>query len=645
VIDRSLSTVFLGLLLVVALGAVGLFVVDVGSTSPDPVAFDDTVTVGLTLESEYALSDEVDLPRAQVFYSQYQYVVGYYGVETFVDQQRQPAHEQRFGYPLTVYVSDYSETGVELNENGYPVTESSPGWTDAERASFVIGSEAQTPAGDTVVPFDDREDAQAFADEYGGTVHDWESVLEQSFDRDDAEVARDRVADRQQQADARIDNTSAHLDRPTSIVVGEDTDSVQNAIDQAPANTTVVVPEGTYEEKIEIDQPITLAGEGNVTLRGDGNGSVVTVTSERVAIHGVDVTGVGNVTREGGDLPVDIDEGAWDASFLQYYAGTDAGISAYNADNLRVENSSIDTPASGVIAYQSEDAVIRNVTVSAPDDPTEGLAGVLLFQSPSVIEDSTFTGGRNGIYLYRSPETIVRSNMLEGNFLGVHLMYTGDSLIADNTVSGQQSNGIVIMTGPERNAVVGNTVRDTEYGLSPGGSANYVANNVVEGNDLGVHVGSTSSIYEHNVIAGNDVGAEASAMLPTNRVFDNDFVGNDVHATAMSGPLRIWSHGGNGNYWQGAAGIASGDQSDLSYSPTDPLDSRLHRTDGTPTLARAPALKALAGLEGSVPGMRTGSVVDRAPTCEPNNPDLLAQTEWEDEAWTCYELTRTTSND
>jgi len=645
VIDRSISTVFLAFLFVVALGAVGLFVVEVGSTSPDPAAFEDTVTVGLTLESEYSLGEEVDLPRAQVFYSQYQYVVGYYGVETFIDQQRQPEHEQRFGYPMTVYVSDYSNTGIELNDNGYPVTDTDPGWTDAETAWFVIGSDAQTPAGDTVVPFADREDAQAFTNEYGGTVHSWESTLEQSFERDDAEVARDRVADHRQAADTRVENTSALLDRPTSVVVGEDTATVQDAIDQAPANTTVVVPEGTYEEKLEIDKPVTLAGDGNVTIHGDGNGSVVTVTSERVGVRGIDITGVGNVTREGGDLPVDIDEGAWDASFLQYYAGTDAGISAYNATGLRVENVSIDTPASGVIVYESEDAVIRNVTVSAPDDPTKGLAGVLLFQSAGVIEDSTFTGGRNGIYLYRSPETIVRSNTLEANFLGVHLMYTGDSLIADNTVSRQESNGIVIMTGPERNAVVGNTVRDTKYGLTPGGSANYVAENIVEGNDLGVHVSSTSSIYEHNVIAGNNVGAEASTMLPTNRVVGNDFVGNDEHATAMSGPLRIWSHDSRGNYWQGAAGIASGDQSDLSYSPTDSLDKRLHRTDGTPTLARAPALKALAGLEGSVPGMRTGSIVDRAPSCEPNNPDLLSQTDWEDEAWTCYELTRTTSND
>ncbi|WP_254522709.1 NosD domain-containing protein [Natrinema caseinilyticum] len=639
-IDRSASTLFLGFLVVAAVGVAGLFVVDVGSTSPDPVAFDDTVSVGLTLEAEYSLDESVELPRAQVFYSQYQYVVGYYGVETFVENQRQPAHEQRFGYPLTVYVSDYSDTGIELTSQGYPVTDRSPDWTDAETAWYVVGSDARTPAGSTVVPFADRDDATAFTERHGGTVRSWDDVLDRSFERDDAALARDRVDDRQRLADERLENASALTDRPTSLVVGEETDTVQEAVERAPANTTVVVPAGTYDEKIEIDRPLSLVGEGNATLQGNGNGSVITVTAERTAIRGIDITGVGNVTREGGELPVEIDEQAWDATFTKYYAGTDAGIAAYDATGLVVENVGIETPASGIIAYQSDDAVVRNVTVTGPDDPTEGLAGMLLFQSPGVIEESTIYGTRNGVYLYRSPETVVRSNTIERNYLGVHLMHTGDSLLANNVLREQPSNGIVIMTGPERNAIVGNTIYDAEFGLSPGGSGSYVAENLIADNELGLHIDSTTSIYEHNVIAGNDVGAEASAMLPTNRVVGNDFVENDVHATAMSGPLRVWSFEGRGNYWQGAAGIASGDESDLSYSPTDPIDRRLHRTDGTPTLARAPALEALAGLEGSVPGMRTGSIVDRAPSCEPNNPELLNRTEWADDAWTCYETTR-----
>jgi hypothetical protein len=85
----------------------------------------------MTLEQEQALGDPpgVELPRVQAFYSQYEYVVGYYGVDTYVDARCQSGHEQRFGYPLAIHVSDYGETGVELTEEGYPTVERPSGWS------------------------------------------------------------------------------------------------------------------------------------------------------------------------------------------------------------------------------------------------------------------------------------------------------------------------------------------------------------------------------------------------------------------------------------------------------------------------------------------------------------------------------------
>ncbi|ELY89230.1 NosL family protein [Natrialba hulunbeirensis JCM 10989] len=649
--ERSRNTVRLGAILlvgaVVIIGLAGLFVVDAGSTTPPPAEFDDTVPVGLTLEDERGLDDAVSLPQAQVFYSQYQYVVGYYGVETFLGERQQAGHEQQFGHPLTVYVSDYSDTALELRADGYPIPEQSPGWTDAETAWFVVDSDAQTPAGDTVVPFSEREDAEMFTDEHGGNVSDWESVLEQSFERDDATVARDRVDDHHQMANDRLEAVDSYAERPPSVVAGEETETIQEAIDQAPANTTVVVPEGTYEETLDIERPMTLAGEGEVTIRGDGNGTVITATGADVGIQNLAVTGVGNQTQGGEELPIDIDEDEWDATFATYYAGTDAGIGAYGADNLLVSDVEIETPASGVIGYDSTDAVVRNVSVTGPEDPSAGLAGILLFQSSSVVEDSTVLGGKNGIYLYRSPETVLRSNEVVDNEIGVHLMHTSDTLIDGNELRGHLVAGVDVMTGPERNAIVENDVRDSDTGFSIGGTETYVASNVVADNELGLRVETTTSFYEGNVLAGNAVGADVTAMLPTNRVVGNDFVENDEHATTTSGPLRIWSDGESGNYWQGGAAIAgdaSGTHADRSYTPTDAVDERLHRTDGTQTLVRAPALQALAGLEGSVPGMRTGSIVDQTPTCEPNNPELLDRTGWADSAWSCADAPISTND-
>jgi bla regulator protein BlaR1 len=51
-------------------------------------------------------------------------------------------------------------------------------------------------------------------------------------------------------------------------------DSIQAAIDSAPAGATIVLPEGSYPERITIDKPITLEGAGwdKTLLKPDNNG-------------------------------------------------------------------------------------------------------------------------------------------------------------------------------------------------------------------------------------------------------------------------------------------------------------------------------------------------------------------------------------
>lgn len=634
------------LLLVGSVAAIGPFVVEVESTTPEPAPFDDTVSMGLPLSEEYGLEERVALPKAQVFYSQYEYVVGYYGIDTYVDTSREAGHSQQFGYPLAVYVTDYSTVDVELTEEGYPAVaeRGEPGWVDAERAWYVHDSEAATPRGNAILPFSDRVDAEAFADARGGTVLAWTDLLEAEFDRAEATVVRDRVDDHRADGDRRVAAAADLRDRPVSTVVGEDADTIQGAIDDAPANTTVRIPAGEYEERLEIDRPLTLVGDGNVTIDGGGNGSVITTTANRTALIDLEITDSGTVQQGSGELPgfdpqEDGDDEEWDATFERNYAGGDAGIAAHSATDSLIENVTIDSEITGIVLRRSGESVVRNVTVHSPEMWEDGHAAILAFRSPIVVENSTVYDGRDAVYSHRSPGLVVRDNYFEGNRLGVHLMHTSDSLVADNRLRNQSNTGIYVMTGPERNAVVGNDISNADYALFPSGSDSYIADNVLTDSRVGLRVDATGTIYERNVVAGNEIGAQTRSMLPTNRVTRNDFVENDVHADAGTGPLRIWTDDGVGNYWQGATALDTagrdGSVMERSYSPTDPVDRRLHRVDGAETLSRAPALDALEGLQGTVPGMRTGSVVDLAPTCEPNNPDLLERTEWADRAWSC----------
>ncbi|WP_394295212.1 right-handed parallel beta-helix repeat-containing protein [Halobiforma nitratireducens] len=214
-------------------------------------------------------------------------------------------------------------------------------------------------------------------------------------------------------------------------------------------------------------------------------------------------------------------------------------------------------------------------------------------------------------------------------------MYTSSTLIADNHIEDATSTGIDVMTDPEHNAVVGNEVRNVSQGILMAGSRSYVADNLVADAEVGLATGAGNSIYEGNVLAGNVEGIRANHILPTNEVADNDFVGNYEHATVRLGTLRVWSDDGTGNFWHGAIGSPNADAGtensstlERSHAPTDPVDERLHRVDGTPTLARAPATDARSALEGTVSGMRSESIVDPAPLCEPANPDLLERTDW-----------------
>ncbi len=629
---RRLPLLFLVGVVLVAVALVGLFTVEFADSEPEPASFDRTVTVGLSLEHERWLEDErtsVDLPRAQVFYSEYPYVVGYYGVEEFATRQDDSRHQQLFGYPRTVYVTAFDDA-VELTHDGFPTADGAYDWVSATDAVYVVDSEAQTPAGSTVVPFASEADAEAFTDGYGGTVLDWTAVLERSFETDDAEAVRERVTEMHHDADEQVADARELRDRSVETVVGEDAPTIQAAVDSAPPDSTVLVPEGTYEERIEIEKPLTLRGDGDVSVVGDGNSTVVSVEANRSAVLDVSITGVGGETpgagpTEGHDHGThdhdhgDADDGEpWDAAIEDDYARGDAGIAVDNSTGVLVEGVSIDTPASGVMLRDSSDAVVRNISVRGHHDVFEAHMAVVLMRSPAVVEHSTLTAGLDGVYTHRADGSVVRDNEMTDNRMGAHLMHTSDALLANNTIRDQESEGIFVMTGPERNALVGNDIRQTPTALDVGGTDSYVAENVLVDNDVGLNTDAVSTLVEANVFADNDVGVDVRAILPTNRVVGNDFVANDRHVRSI-GPLRVWTDDGSGNYWEGAVGTPEGAVLDRPYTATDSLDRVLHQVDGSPTLAQAPAIDALARFEEAVSGLRAGEVVDHAPRCEPKH--------------------------
>ena len=621
--SRRVRLAAVGLALVAAAAVAGAFAADPAESVPEPVAYDDATELGLSAETDDLMAGDATIPRTQVFYSQLQYVVGYNGIGSFVASLSDGRTERQFGYPLVAYVETFDHRNPETIAEGLLSATGAGGWTPAGEAYYVVDSDARTPAGRAVVPFRTRAAADSFAAANDGTVADWSAVRDRTFDVDSAATARALAPARWREADDRVAAAVRTADRPVSLVVGEDAPTVDAAVAAAPPNTTVVVPEGVYHETVTVNESVTIAGEG-ARISGDGNGSVVTVRAADVAIRGLRIDGVGNRTRDpetaGGSR--DDEDQAWDAYIQSGYGGGDAGIRAINAPGLVVDDVAIETNASGVLLREGSHAVVRDLRVDGSDTWQDGFMGLTGMESRVTVTDSRFEGGRDGIYLHRADGSIVRNSTFTNNRYGIHLMYTGDALIADNTARNELFAGVTVMTRPAGNAIVGNDVRNSSAGIQSSGTRTYIAYNTLVDNELGFSTSARGSLYEHNVVADNELGARATTIVPSSRVVANDFVGNDDHAAAGAGALRVWADGDRGNYWEGAhVGPRSSDE--RAYRPTSPVDAALHREAAAVILRESPAAVLLDRLRGTVPGARSGSIIDPAPASEPYAPERI----------------------
>lgn len=614
-------------LAVVLLGTASAYAVSPGGGEElSPVRFEDTIATGLAgVDVQRARAAGLEIPRVQVFYGQYHYVVGYYGIESAVAALADPTTTDRFGRPLAVFVTDYGGTDPRLTDAGLLTlgTETAVTWTRAREAAFVVGSRARTPGGPAIVPFGDRSAAEAFARTYGGSVRDFES-LESAVDPPRSwRTARDErlTAGRAWAATTR-DDVSPLLDRPVSVVVGEDAPTLAAAVDRAPPNTTVRVPPGRHDVNLTVAKPVTIRGSGSATiLDGGGTGSVLTIEHPAVAVTDLRVTGVGDrdlgtVRREAGDR--------WDAKIRLVYGYGDAAVRFQAAPGSFVHDVSVDTPANGVVILNSSGTVVEGLTVRGTADPADGFMGVLPMYSRVLVQDSDVRGGRDGVYTHRADGTVIRNVRFEGMRFGIHEMYTSDTLLANNSAV-DTTAGVIIMTRPTGNTVVDNTLADSESGLVTAGSATIATGNVLVGNGRGLAIGTARSSYVDNVIAANEVGVSEETLLPTSDVFGNDIVWNDRAVDTGRGVQLLWASAGRGNYWGDVPGQdRDGDGVvDRPFRPTAAVDVAAMRSAGGAVLAESPTVALARAFQQAVPGLRPSGVLDPAPLADPVHPAVL----------------------
>ncbi len=339
------------------------------------------------------------------------------------------------------------------------------------------------------------------------------------------------------------------------IVAPDDYPSIQEAINNASAGTTIFVKPGRYNESVVVNKPIRLIGVGNSTtiIYGKkGSTSTIEIRSNNVLIANFTIT---SPSAE----PIS------------------NGILLYRASNVRVENNTILNHKNGLhLRYSSNNLLLNNyvsnntVGIHIYDSSNNTLKfnrmvcnkiNLRVWGSPiehflHKIDATNQVDGKNVYYLVNKRNITISSDAgciylvncsnitvykvnITNCFSGILLAYTHDCFIWDSYFSNNE-RGIYLLAS-HRNFVIGNYLKANFWsGCSLIASAgNIIAANNIERNKYGFYLSVGTYISgngllssDQNIIAGNNVRMNLYGLFSDNAtenvIRNNNFFNNSI---------------------------------------------------------------------------------------------------------------------
>jgi len=340
------------------------------------------------------------------------------------------------------------------------------------------------------------------------------------------------------------------------------------------------------------DSPATRA-----ILDGQGVGTVLTVAAPGAVVESLAVRGSGD------DL-----------------SGPDACIYLTpEATGAIIRGNALEGCAFGIWVHQADGArILNNVVTGATvgHRSTRG-NGIQLFDAKHLeVRGNTITGGRDGIYISVTTQSLIAENRMTGTRYGVHYMYAYHNTLRGN-IADHNGSGYAVM-GSHYLQVEGNRAaynkehgllfRDVQY--------SHIERNVLLENGEGLFFfSSTENVIKGNRIIGNQVGIKIWAGSVRNQVTENVLRGNRRQVFYVGTEDLVWGKTGAGNFWSDYLGWdQAGDGiGDRPYRASSFTANLLYRYPASALLLTSPALELLAHMEARLPLFRVPTIVDAHP--------------------------------
>lgn len=313
-------------------------------------------------------------------------------------------------------------------------------------------------------------------------------------------------------------------------------ESLQQLIDETPANGELKLEGKIYKGNIVITKPITIIGQKGTEIHGEGNNNVITLDASNTTIDSVTIK-YGGVSRD------------TEEEF--------SGVRVMGENNT-LTNLKISDVYHGIYLTRSSQTTIKHSHITGQGDGKLGDQGngihIARSSGDNMIEENEISHSRDGIFVEYSNNNEINKNTVSHTRYGLHYMYSNNNQFSDNHFN-NNLGGAAIMHSDHillENNEFSYNQGSRSFGLLIQASRDiHVLNNEFHLNQRGLYLEqSTSNRIEGNDIFHNQIGVEIWASSTAHVFTENVFNKNNSDVVAIGGYMgNHWFENGVGNYW------------------------------------------------------------------------------------------------
>lgn len=268
-----------------------------------------------------------------------------------------------------------------------------------------------------------------------------------------------------------------------------DFSSIQEAINFAQENDSILIYKGNYSETLTIDKQLKIISASHnpedVIINPEiSSGPVIHITLDNVEITGLTILGInsGNQT---------------------------SGIYLDSVSNLLLQDNIISNVQDGILLSVSSENSIKNNTL--------------------------LSNNLHGIHLINSMNNDLRNNIITGNKFGLYLNLSNQNILIDNNASNNENYGIALLDS-NTNILTNNKFYMNEYGLCLTDShENIITDNVARNNKQSgflLWISGSNNLKDNVLIENENSGIY---LLPScsNNTFNRNILSNNVNGISI----------------------------------------------------------------------------------------------------------------